>query len=88
MFESEASLEAALALNMRLEVEGRHLRVDRAAPKSVKGGVQFDWRRSLFVGNLPHDVQVRRAGRGGGRQPWPAVCFGYPRQLLPTLPPG
>jgi hypothetical protein len=41
-----------------LQWEGHHLRVDRAAPKGEKGGVAFDPARSLFIGNLPLDVEV------------------------------
>lgn len=41
---------------------GRHLRVDRAAPRAAKGAVQFDPARSLFVGNLAHTAEVRARG--------------------------
>lgn len=45
------------------QFEGHHIRVDRAAPASAKGAVAFDHMRTLFVGNLPHDCEVRCAAR-------------------------
>jgi hypothetical protein len=44
-------------------LEGRHIRVDRAAQRSssIKGGgtnVLYDAGRSIFVGNLPFDIQA------------------------------
>ncbi|KAL6769968.1 hypothetical protein ACKKBG_A33070 [Auxenochlorella protothecoides x Auxenochlorella symbiontica] len=68
VFEDEASLPAALALNM-MEHEGRHLRVDRAAANrsvqsagggpsvSKEEGVVYDPTRSVFAGNLPRSVE-------------------------------
>jgi len=44
-----ASVESALALNNH-EVEGRHIRVDKAAQRKA------DSKHSVFVGNLPFDV--------------------------------
>lgn len=46
-----------------MQFEGRHIRVDRAAERSrsIRGGgvsVLYDPGRSIFVGNLPFDVQV------------------------------
>lgn len=53
--------------------KGHHLRVDRAAPRAAKGAVLFDPRRSLFVGSLPLDAEVR--GHEGGReQIWHAAA--------------
>lgn len=51
------------ALSCVSQFEGRHIRVDRAAAvsKSIQGGgtaVLYDSARSVFVGNLPFDVQV------------------------------
>jgi hypothetical protein len=51
-----------------LQWEGHHLRVDRAAPKGEKGGVVFDPARSLFIGNLPLDVEVSWRQLGGVRR--------------------
>ena len=46
-----------------LQLEGLHMRVDRAAPpcqeNSARGGVHYERGRSAFVGNLPFDVEVR-----------------------------
>lgn len=63
-FESVDSLPAALVLNMTVLKEN-HVRVDRAAPPSAKqaGGVQYDSKRSVFVGNLAFDVKVRNTLR-------------------------
>lgn len=52
------------------------MRVDRAAPKAAKGAVLFDHTRSLFVGNLPLDVEVGWDGGvwvGG----WGGRCWGW-----------
>lgn len=54
-------------LPLLVQFEGHHLRVDRAAPKAAKGAVLFDHTRSLFVGNLPLDAEVRRALPRRGR---------------------
>jgi hypothetical protein len=46
-----------------LQFEGLHLRVDRAAQNSQGGrsaaGVVYDPTRTLFVGNLHLDIEVR-----------------------------
>ena len=70
VFKEEKSVEAACkGMNMR-EVDGRHVRVDRAVAPSAKanetiakekganagGEVAYDHTRSLFLGNLPYDV--------------------------------
>jgi nucleolar protein 12 len=70
VFKEEKAVDAACkGMNMR-EVDGRHVRVDRAAPPSAKaneavakekganagGEVAYDHTRSLFLGNLPYDV--------------------------------
>ncbi|KXZ52486.1 hypothetical protein GPECTOR_9g530 [Gonium pectorale] len=64
VFKEPAAATAALAANMQ-EVEGHHIRVDRAAPPAAKKGTAaaagkdaagaglFDPSRSVFVGNLP-----------------------------------
>ena len=46
------------------QLEGLHMRVDRAAPAFQEGsgsvgGVHYERGRSVFVGNLPFDVEVR-----------------------------
>jgi hypothetical protein len=54
---------------LRLQVEGHHIRVDRAAPPAAaaadgaagggsSAGVQYDPTRSVFVGNLDFKVCV------------------------------
>ena len=70
VFKEEKSVEAACkGMNMR-EVDGHHVRVDRAVAPSAKanemiakekganagGEVAYDHTRSLFLGNLPYDV--------------------------------
>ena len=43
------------------QVDGLHVRVDRAAGASkdgAKGSVEYDRTCSVFVGNLPFDVEV------------------------------
>jgi hypothetical protein len=58
-FASADAVPAALASNMAL-FEGTHLRVDRAAaPSRGSGTVRFEPRRSVFLGNLAFDVEVR-----------------------------
>lgn len=60
LFSAAEHADAAHALNMT-KIDGQHIRVDRAAPpKDAKsaGSVHYDSRRSVFVGNLPRDVQV------------------------------
>ncbi|KAK9812953.1 hypothetical protein WJX72_006275 [[Myrmecia] bisecta] len=59
VFESTEAADAALAQNMQ-ELGGLHVRVDRAAKKSIGGstaGVEYDRSRSVFVGNLPFDIE-------------------------------
>jgi nucleolar protein 12 len=61
VFSAMEHAEAALALNMTT-FSGHHIRVDRAAPPKDAdnaGAVHYDSRRSVFVGNLPRDVEVR-----------------------------
>lgn len=45
-----------------VQVEGHHIRVDRACPprKKMKGDENplYDHKRTVFVGNLPFDVKV------------------------------
>lgn len=55
VFADDAAADAALTLNMQ-EFQGHLLRVDHAAPKGGKE-VVFDPQRSLFVGNLAHDIK-------------------------------
>ena len=58
-FAATESVAAALASNMAL-FEGAHIRVDRAAaPSRGGGGVQYEAKRSVFLGNLAFDTQVR-----------------------------
>ncbi|KAG6542341.1 hypothetical protein Mapa_016267 [Marchantia paleacea] len=54
VFKEEASAQAALAHNMK-EFAGKHLRVDLAG--SYSSGVEYDRKRSIFVGNLPFDAE-------------------------------
>eukprot|EP00897_Mesotaenium_endlicherianum_P003955 jgi/Mesen1/3588/ME000020S03115 len=60
VFESLEGADAALAHNTK-EFQGRHLRVDKAAPKgtSQEGSPfrEFNMMRSVFVGSLPIDVE-------------------------------
>eukprot|EP00250_Pteridium_aquilinum_P015704 c22710_g1_i1 orf=438-2396(-) len=60
VFKENSHANAALAHNMK-ELCGNHVRVDAAyAPhQSVKGksSLQYDHRRSIFVGNIPFDVK-------------------------------
>ncbi|XP_057976950.1 nucleolar protein 12 [Malania oleifera] len=60
VFRTEQSAEASLAHNMSV-VGGNHIRVDRACPprKRMKGenAPHYDNKRTVFVGNLPYDVQ-------------------------------
>lgn len=45
-----------------MQVEGLHIRVDRAgqsAHGSAGGSVMYERNRTVFVGNLPFDVEVR-----------------------------
>ena len=60
VFSTEDEAVAALAHNMEL-VDGRHIRVDRAAQPSAHaaGGVEYERSRSVFVGNLPFSITVR-----------------------------
>lgn len=50
-------------LTIWLQVDGNHIRVDRACPprKKLKGESAglYDNKRTVFVGNLPFDVKVR-----------------------------
>jgi RNA recognition motif-containing protein len=75
-----------------LQFSGRHVRVDRAAPRAAKGAVAFDPSRSLFVGNLARDAEVGRCrartphtawgwsqGSGGGGA---GAAAGFWRALL------
>lgn len=49
---------AALAANMTI-IDGAHVRVDMAAaPSSKAGAVQYEPKRSVFLGNLAFDTQV------------------------------
>ena len=52
-----------------VQMEGLHLRVDRAAPPKAKGGTgtQYDPARSIFVGNLHFQTKVGSGGAGAGR---------------------
>ncbi|BFI08809.1 nucleolar protein 12 [Marchantia polymorpha subsp. ruderalis] len=54
VFKEEASAQAALAHNMK-EFAGKHLRVDLAG--SYSSGVEYDRKRSIFIGNLPFDAE-------------------------------
>ncbi|MCO5588001.1 hypothetical protein L7F22_041955 [Adiantum nelumboides] len=59
VFGDAASANAALAHNMQ-EFHGNHLRVDIAyAPQTSKrrSSLQYDPKRSIFVGNIPFDVK-------------------------------
>ncbi|KAK4802903.1 hypothetical protein SAY86_001106 [Trapa natans] len=60
VFKSEESAKASFAHNMAV-VGGKHIRVDRACPprKKLKGdhAPVYDNKRTVFVGNLPFDVQ-------------------------------
>ncbi|MCO5601629.1 hypothetical protein L7F22_055752 [Adiantum nelumboides] len=59
VFGDAASANAALAHNMQ-EFHGNHLRVDIAyAPQTLKRrcSLQYDPKRSIFVGNIPFDVK-------------------------------
>ncbi|CAM6098278.1 unnamed protein product [Calypogeia fissa] len=61
VFHKEESAKAALAHNMT-EFHGKHIRVDMAtAPrkgdKIGESGIEYDRSRSIFVGNLPFDVE-------------------------------
>eukprot|EP00959_Pyramimonas_sp_CCMP1952_P442747 9268822-Pyramimonas_sp.AAC.2 len=59
VFSSEEEVLKSLAHNMEL-VDGRHIRVDRAAQPSAhtSGSVEYDRTRSVFVGNLPFSITV------------------------------
>lgn len=58
-FAAAESVAAALGSNMAL-FEGAHIRVDRAAaPSRHAGAVQYEPKRSVFLGNLAFDTQVR-----------------------------
>lgn len=55
--------QGCVTLPLAAQFEGRHMRVDRAAErsKSIHGGgthVLYEPNRSVFVGNLPFDIQV------------------------------
>ena len=56
-------------MNLCVQMEGLHLRVDRAAPPKAKGGTgtQYDPARSIFVGNLHFQTKVGGTRRGGYR---------------------
>ncbi|CAM8995165.1 unnamed protein product [Rhodiola kirilowii] len=60
VFETEESAQASLKHNMAV-FAGNHIRVDRACPprKKLKGESTpiYDNNRTVFVGNLPFDVQ-------------------------------
>jgi hypothetical protein len=59
-FSCAEEAKAALALNMAV-LEGTHLRVDcAAAPSSKAGVVQYEPKRSVFIGNIAFDTQVQR----------------------------
>lgn len=56
VFHEQAGADAALGLNMH-EFAGRHLRVDRAtSPSNREGKVEYDRKRTLFVGHIPFDA--------------------------------
>jgi RNA recognition motif-containing protein len=58
-FSSREEATAALAANMSV-VNSVHLRVDlAAAPSSKAGAVQYEPKRSVFLGNLAFDTTVR-----------------------------
>mmetsp|Transcript_24423 Transcript_24423/g.33660 ORF Transcript_24423/g.33660 Transcript_24423/m.33660 type:complete len:253 (-) Transcript_24423:6-764(-) len=76
VFKTEEGATAALAHNMQ-EMEGRHLRVDRAARPSDGSGseVEYDRTRSVFLGNLHFtttEEEVIRHFQGS------AACSMYP----------
>lgn len=60
VFKEEQSANAALTHNLA-ELDGNHIRVDRAYPpsKKLKGEnhCTYDYKRTVFVGNLPFDVK-------------------------------
>jgi len=56
VFADAAPVEAAVATNAQLAF-GRHLRVDRAAPPSGGATGATTHKRSVFLGNLPFDLQ-------------------------------
>lgn len=59
VFQDESAAIAALASNMHM-VDGRHIRVDRAgqsAHGSAGGSVMYERNRTVFLGNLPFDVE-------------------------------
>ncbi|KAI5068060.1 hypothetical protein GOP47_0016405 [Adiantum capillus-veneris] len=74
VFEEAAFANAALAHNMK-EFCGNHLRVDAAyAPHQTLNGkfaVQYDPKRSIFVGNIPFDVKDEELYQtfGAGKSP-------------------
>ena len=66
VFKNETSAAAATEVNMQ-EIDGRHIRVDRAKPPSSYsqsaskkckfcGESTYDYTRSLFLGNLPYAI--------------------------------
>lgn len=72
-FATKDAVPAALTMNMAV-FDGHHLRVDRAAQpsKAGAGSVQYDPKRSVFVGNLPLTVQqedVIQVFNAGDREP-------------------
>ncbi|DBA87406.1 TPA: hypothetical protein ACH3X1_004451 [Trebouxia sp. C0004] len=59
VFQDQTAAIAALASNMHM-VDGRHIRVDRAgqsAHGSAGGNVMYERNRTVFLGNLPFDVE-------------------------------
>jgi hypothetical protein len=63
-FIDPGAAHAALSLNMSV-FEGHHIRVDavtRSVGNADQPKVQYDPKLSVFVGNLPPNVQVRAQG--------------------------
>ena len=54
--------DSSLCSIAAVQVEGLHIRVDRAgqsAHGSAGGSVMYERNRTVFVGNLPFDVEVQ-----------------------------
>lgn len=58
--------------------------MDLAAKANATGGVEYDRARTVFVGNLPHDTDVREMGMTPSRMAT-LGCFDRLR-ALPCLP--
>lgn len=72
VFRDKDAAESAVVANMQL-VEGRHIRVDRLGEDGA--AVEYDAATSVFLGNLPFDIEVGDGGWASGLSGCDMVVF-------------